>query len=250
MRSKLVSTILCVSLLCMSFGSFAYAGDNTKNSHRSISKTRKYKKVKKYRKYRQWRAARARMLRQRAARQRRLRAKRVVPRARRIAKIRAVNEADLPSFPFAGEMPAGWKRVAASANQVTYSVDEGRGTAVISIAGVARGETIDTGRKRSIGGVSTTTLRRQVIDQMVREQGWIVNDYQKTIAGRSVFVVVAQSEGRNAVIRSRTYYFTEADGRIYSVATSVPLDAADRMSEQSALVIGSMAPGSRASIRE
>jgi hypothetical protein len=244
MRRKFVSTVLCVSLLCISFESFAFPGDRSENARRSISKTRKYKKLKKQRKYRQWRAARARMLRQRAARQRRLRARCILPPARRVVPAPRITEAALPSFPFAGEVPASWKRVSASANEVTYSVDEGRATAVLSVMGNASGETVDLGRHRTIGGVPTTTLRRGVIDRMVREQGWVVNDYQREMGGRSVYVVVAQSPAKDGSIQSRNYYFTESDGHIYNLATTSPVDGLDRIAADTEKVIQSLKPSS------
>jgi hypothetical protein len=132
-------------------------------------------------------------------------------------------------------------------------VDNGNGSASISVVGPATGETIDTGRHRSVGGVPTTALRREVINRMVRENGWVVNDYQKSIGNRSVYVVVAQSQTGGRV-QSRMFYFTEAAGRIYSVATNSAAEAADRIAEESEKVIFSLQTGPRpvqqASIRE
>lgn len=253
MRKTLVSAVLCVSLLCLSFESFAatFAIDNNAaNAHRRIAKTRKYKKTKKYRKYRQWLRYRARLDRQRRMRARRYHAQRRVRPARRAARAFVPKAAELPVFPFAQQVPAGWRRVSSNGSEAVFSLDDGVGAAVISVVGPASGETVDTGRHRKIGGVPTTALRRQVIDRMVREQGWIVNDYQKLIGGRSVFVVVAESPAKNGGTHSRMYYFTEADGRIYSVATSSPLHTAERIAAESALVIGAMAPSQRAAVRE
>jgi hypothetical protein len=49
------------------------------------------------------------------------------------------------------------------------------------------------------------------------------------------------------------FYFTEADGRIYSVATNAGADAADRIAEESEKVIFSLAgprPVQQAAVRE
>lgn len=43
---------------------------------------------------------------------------------------------------------------------------------------------VESGHAKSVGGVPTTQLRRDVIDRMVKENGWVVNDYQKEIAGQ------------------------------------------------------------------
>ena len=97
-------------------------------------------------------------------------------------------------------------------------------------------------------GISPATINR-----MIRENGWVVNDYQKSIGGRSVYVVVAQSQNGGRV-QSRMFYFTEADGRIYSVATNSATDSAERIAEESEKVIFSLQSGPRpvqqAAVRE
>lgn len=75
---------------------------------------------------------------------------------------------------------------------------------------------------------------------MIRENGWVVNDYQKDIAGQQVYVVVGQSQARNGQIQSRVFYFTEVDGKIYSVATNSPVQEAERLADESEKVINSL----------
>jgi hypothetical protein len=88
---------------------------------------------------------------------------------------------------------------------------------------------------------------------MVRENGWVVNDYQKEIGGRSVYVVVAQSQNGGQV-NSRMFYFTEANGRIYSVTTTSGTNEAERLAEESEKVINSLQasprPTQRASLKQ
>ena len=48
-------------------------------------------------------------------------------------------------------------------------------------------------RAQMLGGVSVSNFRRAVIDRMIREEGWIVNDYSQEIAGKKVFIVVGQT---------------------------------------------------------
>jgi hypothetical protein len=79
---------------------------------------------------------------------------------------------------------------------------------------------------------------------MIRENGWVVNDYQKEIGGKSVYVVVAQSQASSGRVQSRMFYFTEADGRIYSVSTNSSTDSAERIAEESEKVIYSLRPRS------
>ena len=228
---------------------------------------KKYKN-KKYKKYSKgwWRQYRARMKRKRAlqARRRAMRLRQLRMARKRgdgarvakpvvAAKASPAAENSVSMLPSGQAAPAGWKRASSSSSEVSFSVDNGNGSAAISIVGPATGETLDTGRNRTVGGVPTNALRREVINRMVRENGWVVNDYQKSIGGRSVYVVVAQSQNGGRV-HSRMFYFTEADGRIYSVATNSAADSADRIAEESEKVIFSLQSGprpvQRAGIRE
>ncbi|HLA96771.1 MAG TPA: hypothetical protein VK612_13700, partial [Pyrinomonadaceae bacterium] len=69
-----------------------------------------------------------------------------------------------------------------------------------------------------------------------------------------VYVVVAQSQGAGGRLNSRMFYFTEVDGRIYSLATNTGVDSAERIAEESEKVINSLQPKSRpvqqAAVRE
>ena len=230
-------------------------------------KSKKYKKPKKFKKYskRWWRQYRARMKRKRAlqARRRALRLRQLRMAKKRgadksstkpvVAKKGApVEEPKAAVLPSGQAAPAGWRRGNSSSGEVNFSVDNGNGSASISVVGPATGDTVDSGRHRSVGGVPTASLRREVINRMIRENGWVVNDYQKMIGNRSVYVVVAQSQSGGRV-QSRMFYFTEADGRIYSVATNSAAESADRIAEESEKVIFSLAgprPAQQAAVRE
>lgn len=240
-------------------------------------KTRKYKKHKKYKKYskRWWRQYRARMKRKRAlqARRRALRLRQMrlarLRRAKnpntRMAKAKPVTKPAMKTaddqmavLPSGQPAPSSWKRGTATGSEIQFRVDNGNGSevgsAAISVVGPAMGETVDTGRFRMVGGVPTTSLRREVINRMIRENGWVVNDYQKEIGGKSVYVVVAQSQSAGGRVQSRMFYFTEADGRIYSVATNSAADSAEQLAEESEKVINSLQnrirPVQQASIKE
>ena len=223
-------------------------------------KNRRYKKKqKKYKKYSKawWRQYRAKQKRKKALQARR-RAMRL--RQLRLARMRkaqtakpqpTVAKAPVPSektvamLPSGQAAPSSWKRGEASGAELQFSVDGGNGSAAISVVGPAMGDSVDTGRNRSVGGVPTTSLRRDVINRMIRENGWVVNDYQKEIGGKSVYVVVAQSQGNGGRVNSRMFYFTEVNGRIYSVATNSHTDAAERIAEESEKVIYSLQGQSR-----
>jgi hypothetical protein len=83
-----------------------------------------------------------------------------------------------------------------------------------------------TAKTKTVGGAPVAALRRTVIDRMVAEGGWVVNDVVQEIRGRRVFVVIAQTGEPGAPTRSWTFYFTELDGRVYSLATTAPLELA------------------------
>lgn len=240
------------------------AGKTKKRQYKK-KKSRNWRGVKKYSK-RWWQLYRAQERRKRAsyARRRALRLRQM-----RLAKVRKVQTettnvasakpaasekkgaAILPSGQTA---PTGWQPGAQSGSEVLFSVDGGRGTAAISVVGPANGETVDTGRNRTVGGVPTSALRREVINRMIRENGWVVNDYQKEVGSKKVYVVVAQSQGAGGRLNSRMFYFTEVDGRIYSLATNTNVDSAERIAEESEKVINSLQPKARpvqqASVRE
>jgi len=235
-------------------------------------KTKRYKKrgwkgVKKYSK-RWWQLYRAQERRKKRlrAQRRKLRLKQIrLAQARKAQTAKpqpkasaAVVPAPEPKaapamLPSGDPAPTTWKRGQATGSELQFSVDNGNGSAAIAVVGPATGETVNTGRHRTVGGVPTTSLRREVINRMIRENGWVVNDYQKDIGGKPVYVVVAQSQAPGGRISSRMFYFTEVNGRIYSVATDSRTDAAERIAEESEKVITSLQSRSRplqASVKE
>src|SRR5207253_1253598 len=153
-------------------------------------------KHRKYRKYSKawWRQHRA-MQKRRQAMQARRRAMRL--RQLRLAQVRkaageakpapvaakaAPAEDKAPAMlPSGDPAPTGWKRGTATGSELQFSVDGGNGTAAIAVVGPAMGESTDAARSRTVGGVPTSSLRREVINRMIKENGWVVNDYQKEI---------------------------------------------------------------------
>lgn len=153
-------------------------------------------------------------------------------------------------LPSGERAPNSWKRGQESKSELQFRVDDegGRqiGSASLSVVGPAMGADTDNGgRNKTLGGVSTSALRRTVIDRMMKEEGWVVNDYQKDLGGKKVYVVVAQSKGAGGQIQSRTFYFTEVEGKIYSLATNAPNEASERLAQESEKVINSLQRGNR-----
>jgi hypothetical protein len=140
--------------------------------------------------------------------------------------------------------PKGWKKNQATQGELQFRVDDDSGktlgTASLGVVGPAVGADNNVGRNKTVGGVQTSALRRTVIDRMMKEQGWVVNDYQKEVGGKKVYVVLAQSPGTNGQIQSRTFYFAEVEGRIYSLATNASDEASERIAQESEKVLNSL----------
>ncbi len=217
------------------------ATDNVEAGQRKARKQRHYKKYSK----RWWRQYRARQKRRRSSQARsrslRLRQLRIAraagtPEGVVATKTRSISKAVTPNNT--------WKADQKSPSQLQFRVDDSAGSQVgsasISVVGPSMGDSTVVGVNKSVGGVSTGSLRRDVINQMIRENGWVVNDYQKEIGGRTVYVVEAQSQSKAGSVQSRMFYFTEVDGRIYNVATNSSVEQQERLAAESEKVLDSL----------
>lgn len=103
-------------------------------------------------------------------------------------------------------------------------------------------------QRRQLAGVPFADLRRQVIEKMIAGNGWVINDMEREINGRRVFVVVAQTaasdDGRTKA-ETWNFYFTEIDGRIYSLTAHAPLDSIEQMAAESEKVIATLPTSNR-----
>ena len=229
----------------------------TNNAEAGAHRHRKHKQ--RYKKYSKawWRAYHRRMKRRReaAARWRQMRLRQI-----RTAKQKGETAGTVPPkskaadsapavLPTGEAAPQNWKKGQQTAGELQFRVDDDGGSqvgsAAISVVGAATGEDSDTARVKTVGGVATTSLRRTVIDRMVRENGFVMNDYQKEVGGKKVYVVVAQSQDKAGKAQARMFYFTESEGRIYSVATNAPTDSAERLASETEKVLNSLQSHSR-----
>jgi hypothetical protein len=146
----------------------------------------------------------------------------------------ALSPARRAQMPFDFNVPSNWspsKRTRAGEAVYTVHSPDGRaaGTAVLAPVSLSTEQVAGaptTGKTKTVGGVPVTALRRTVIDRMVAEGGWVTNDIIQESHGRRVFVVLAQTGAPGAPARSWTFYFTEIDGRVYSLATTAPVEFA------------------------
>lgn len=137
-------------------------------------------------------------------------------------------------MPFDFNVPSNWspsKRT--RQGEAVYNVlsPDGRSTGTAVLAPVSLSATqVSTAptspKTKTVGNLPVTALRRTVIDRMVAEGGWVTNDIIEESHGRRVFIVLAQTGAPGAPARSWTFYFTEIDGRVYSLATTAPVEFA------------------------
>lgn len=129
---------------------------------------------------------------------------------------------------FSMSLPDGWSAGLNTKGASSFRIAPPNGTpeaqatlAVVAVAPANVDQIIGREQHRMLGGVPFTDLRRSVIDKMIGNGGWVVNDRQREIGGHRVFEVVAQtpatSDGKPEQLWN--FYFTEINGRVYSLTT-------------------------------
>jgi hypothetical protein len=154
-------------------------------------------------------------------------------------------------------LPTGWSTMAApSKGETTFRVIDPNGSSagqaalsVVAAAAPQAGRISLREQSRILGGVSYSDLRRTVIEKMITAGGWVVNDVERDMGGRKVFVVIAQTPAANdGHISERiwNFYFTEVNGRVYSLSTNAGRQTSGRIASDAEKFITSlptMAPG-------
>lgn len=255
-RAIILSLVLLVGLATIVPIATEYAEAGPKHKKKRYQKgkkrksVRRKKRVKRYSK-RWWSNYRARKAKRQALRKRKRNLRlRQIRLARQNGVVNTTNNAssDVPTprpkkpavLPTGETAPVNWRNAQSTSSEARFDVADGNGSASISIVGPAVGEDSDKPRNKAIGGVPVTSLRRTVIDKMIRENGFVVNDYQKQVGGKTVYVVVAQSEDKNGKMQSHVYYFTQVDGKIYNVAASAPKNSSQQIADESEKVVNSL----------
>ena len=125
-------------------------------------------------------------------------------------------------------LPDNWSSVSASSGSSNFRIAPQNGLpeaqaalAVVAAAPPKSFQPLPNEQKKMLGGVTFTDLRRSVIDKMITAGGWVVNDRQREIGGHRVFEVIAQTPATNDGKSEQVwnYYFTEINGRVYSLTT-------------------------------
>ena len=163
---------------------------------------------------------------------------------------RAAAPARSSLLPFDFATPHNWtagRKTRTGAAVFTVASPDGRpsGTAVIapvSLSGAELAGVPVSPKTKMVGGTPVAALRRTVIDRMVAEGGWVINDFVQELRGRKVFVVQAQTGAPGAPTQSWAFYFTEIDGRVYSLATTAPFEFAAPIAAGSEQFMASLQP--------
>ncbi|MBA2734960.1 MAG: hypothetical protein H0U54_19015 [Acidobacteria bacterium] len=267
LRAAALSLLVLVSVVVMlpTSDSSAHHGGRSSASRRSNMGKRHSRAW--------WRRYRARLRRKRAALRRQqtlLNARKTTGTLNSVAdshksapltnKLSTVSSYKSSSSTVNPALPNGWSKRAGANGEIKFAVNaqDGRtvGTAALSIvnAQASFGVVMTARAPRTMpGGVSFKELRRTVIDKMVAAGGWVVNDFHREIGGHSAFIVLAQtpaSSDGHTPQQSWVFYFTEVEGRIYSLATNSLPEFADRISGESAQLIASLHANTRSIIAE
>lgn len=147
----------------------------------------------------------------------------------------------------APQAPSGWTALPAANGQLRFRANapgNAPGQAALSVVALSRSApaflTLKE-QKQMLAGVSFSELRSTVIDKMIKEGGWVTNDYEREVGGRHVFVVTAQTPGdARTPDLAWNFYFAEVSGRIYSLATQAGLQSAERMAAEAERFIATL----------
>lgn len=146
------------------------------------------------------------------------------------------------------QLPTGWNALsAANGSEMKFRTETANGSVngQASLAVVAQSRPNPAylsarEERRLLAGVAMGDLRRIVIDKMLADGGWVTNDFTRDVAGQRVFIVTAQTPGDGrSPEKSWNFYFTEVNGRIYSLTTNTPPQFSDRMAAEAENFISS-----------
>jgi hypothetical protein len=140
----------------------------------------------------------------------------------------------------------GWNAIPAAANgelkfRAKENTSDQAALTVVALSRPAPAYLTSKEQRQMLSGVSFSELRSTVIDKMIAAGGWVNNDYVRDVDGRRVFVVTAQTpaDGRSPE-KAWNFYFTEVNGRIYSLATEASMQSAQRMAGEAEKFIASL----------
>jgi hypothetical protein len=146
------------------------------------------------------------------------------------------------------QLPIGWNALPAAPNgEIKFRASAANSTtdqaalAVVAMSQPSPAYLAPKERKQMLGGVSFSELRRTVIDKMISAGGWVNNDYEREVGGHRVYIVTSQTpaDGRSPE-KIWNSYFTEVNGRIYSLTTEATMQSSERMAAEAEKFIASL----------
>jgi hypothetical protein len=166
-----------------------------------------------------------------------------------IAGVPAVNNGLVANAKVLSQLPNRWNALPVAANgemrfRATAPGASTSDLAALTVVALSQPNPVYLApkeRRQMLGGVSFTELRRIVIDKMITSGGWVNNDYEREVGGHRVFIVVAQTpaDGRSSE-KVWNSYFTEVNGRIYSLTTEASVQSSERMAAEAEEFITSL----------
>jgi hypothetical protein len=165
-----------------------------------------------------------------------------------VTGVPATNNMAPAASPVLSQLPNGWNALPVAKNGEMRFRATAEGSAsdraaliVVALSQPNPAYLAPKERRQMLGGVSFTDLRRIVIDKMITSGGWVSNDYEREVGGHRVFVVTAQTpaDGRTSE-KVWNSYFTEVNGRIYSLTTESSLQSSERMAAEAEEFIASL----------
>lgn len=232
LRTLTLSLLMLVSVGVM----LPIASSTAHGIRQSVSAHQQHRKVRRHSRA-WWRRYRARLrMRRAAALARRLRLQQGVSpyNAHRANPLPAATTIGGPNTPIANSAETKFRNGAAALpGQASLSV--------VAMSRPAPAYLTTREQQKQLSGVTHAELRRIVIDKMINYGGWVSNDYERDVAGHRVFVVTAHTPGdAKTPEKAWNFYFTEANGRIYSLTTNTSPQFADRMAIEAERLISSL----------
>lgn len=139
---------------------------------------------------------------------------------------------------FAMPLPNGWSPGSNANGASTFRIAPPSGIpeahaslAVVAVTSSTPGQPFGREQRNMLGTISFSDLRRSVIDRMINTGGWVVNDRRRDIGSHRVFEVIAQTPatGDGKPEQNWNFYFTEINGRVYSLTTHTSGSFTDKL---------------------
>ena len=148
-------------------------------------------------------------------------------------------------------LPTNWSPSSTNKGASSFRIAPANGApeaqatlAIVAVAPASAVQPLAFEQRKMVGGVAFSDLRRSVIDKMITAGGWVVNDRARDIGGHRVFEVIAQTPATNDGKPEQvwSFYFTEVNGRVYSLTTRSANPATPKVSADAEQFLSNFRP--------